>query len=732
MLSNGFLIDLQLSLVALWLVYYFALHRRVSIAVARIFLLMIMPMAVAVSVIKVPVFTRTNYKTEAVSTNEVSYADVIHTLDRSEALYPMTLNSDPTETPSHNLANNAVEITPPDIILWLYIAGAVAISLWTLIGVIRIYTLIRKSDKIVIMGQRVIFASGRCAAYSFLGYIVINDKYRNSSSILKSIVLHEKFHSRCHHAHDLIYMVVVRTLLWFNPAIWHMLKLLRQLHEYEVDRMVVASGAPLADYMSLLIDADYGKAPILSHSLSYSLTKKRLLMITHTFNQYSALRIVLAAPVIAILICAFSLTSRAEVVIVESGTEVTTGVDKTSASIVSNAAIGREQENSVVYAASITYKSNSIPATYTEITEYGNRQSHTLNLHTTIFPEQSADGRPAVVLAYNYKDFPNKFQDITHHKLDRRFLSSIAPSFVESIEILSRNEARARFRTSSKDSVILITLTPNSEYQYMDLVRHMYDTGGSGYANFSNMSTNIHPTIIFNKADGELIPARYPNSGRYEDVIKRVNAKYLDGVEHLNAKDAVRRFGVAGINGTTTVSLRQFDGSIADIIPTNRAMREEDQPFSFIDRFDCYTLKADQISISDTPYNGVKYGKVLKVRHTDTETFVTIALPISWNLQWHGVNNNTALLDTKTGDRYHFRRMDNNIPSDKLLIINNMKGKILELTQVFPRIKDGVKSVTLIEVKPQDKEFPRNFSGFISYTINLNDFPRTATVDNIY
>lgn len=731
MLSNGFLIDLQLSLAALWLVYYFALHRRVSIAVARMFLLMIMPIAVAISVIKVPVFTRTNYKIEVASINGATPEDALHTLDRSEMPYPMTLNSDPTENQTYNLATDVVEITLPDIILWLYIAGAVAISLWTLIGIIRIYTLIRRSEKRVIMGQRVIFASGRCAAYSFLGYIVINDKYRNSS-ILKSIVLHEKFHSHCHHTYDLIYMVVVRTLLWFNPAIWHMLKLLRQLHEYEVDRMVVASGAPLADYMSLLIDADYGKAPILSHSLSYSLTKKRLLMITHTFNQYSALRIVLAAPVIAILICAFSLTSRAEVVIVKGGTEVPTGVDKTSASVVSNAAIGRDQENSVVYAASITYKSNSLPTIQAQDIEQRHRQSYNLNLHTTIFPEQPEDGRPAVVLAYNYKNFPVMFQDQTRHKLDRRFLSSIAPSFVESIEILSRNEARARFRTSSKDSVILITLTPNSEYQYMDLVRHMYDTGGSGYANFNNMSTNINPTIIFNKADGELIPARYPNAGRYEDVIQRVNAKYLDRVEHLNAKDAVRRFGVAGINGTTTVSLKQFDGSIADIIPTNRAMREEDQPFSFVDRFDCYTLKADQISISNTPYNGVKYGKVLKVHHTDTETFVTIALPISWNLQWHGVNNNTALLDTKTGDRYHFRRMDNNIPSDKLLIIKNMKDKVIELTQVFPRIKDGVKSVTLIEVKPQDKEFPRNSSGFISYTINLNDFPQIAPVDNIY
>lgn len=730
MLSNGFLIDLQLSLVALWLVYYFALHRRVSLAVARMFLLMIMPMAVAVSVIKVPVFTRTNYKTEAVSTNEVAYADVIHTLDRSEALYPMTLNSDPTETPSHNLANNAVEITPPDIILWIYIAGSMAISLWTLIGVIRIYTLIRRSEKRVIMGQRVIFASGRCAAYSFLGYIVINDKYRNSS-ILKSIVLHEKFHARCNHTYDLIYMIIIRTLLWFNPAIWHMLRLLRQLHEYEVDRMVVASGEPLADYMNLLIDADYGKTPTLSHSLSYSLTKKRLLMITHTFNRYSALRIVFVAPVIAILICAFSLTSRADVVIVESGTEVSAEGDKTSAKIVSDVAIG-DQGDSGVYVTSINYESNSVPIIQTRNIEQRNRLSYNLNLHTTIFPEQSEDGRPAVVLAYNYMDFPNKFQDITHHKLDRRFLSSIAPSFVESIEILSRNEARARFRTSSKDSVILISLIPNSEYQYMDLVRHMYDTGGSGYANFNNMSTNIHPTIIFNKSDGTLIPARYPNSGRYEDVIQRVNAKYLDGVEYLNAKDAVRKFGITGVNGATTVSLKQFDGPIADIIPTNEAIREEDQPLSFIDRFNCYTLKAEQISISDNQSQNIKYGKVLKVRHTNTETFVTISLPISWDLQWHGVNNNTALLDTKTGDRYHFRRMDNNIPSDKLLIIKNMKGKVIELTQVFPRIKDGVKSVTLIEVKPQDKEFPRNSSGFISYTINLNDFPQIAPGDNIY
>lgn len=315
MFSYGFLIDFQLSLIALWAVYFLVIHRRVPVKVSRAILLLIIPIALAVSTIKVPVLEEQSVYDHTQDITAVKAQVKQESVNELYMGYDDVIEQQPLVASSVSLPEVQVQVdefSTWQIILSIYLCGVVLMFVWTTVGAAKLWNLIHRSKKEVIDGQEVIFTKKQISACSFFGYIIVNESYRGSQW-LRSMVLHETLHSRCHHTVDLLYMIVGRALLWFNPVSWHMVKLVRQVHEYEVDCRVVDSGEPLNDYMTLLIDANFKQNPALCNSLSYSLTKKRLLMITKSYTKFSYMRVVAVAPVVGVLICIFVLTAKMKV-----------------------------------------------------------------------------------------------------------------------------------------------------------------------------------------------------------------------------------------------------------------------------------------------------------------------------------------------------------------------------------------------------------------------------------
>lgn len=283
MFSQGYIIDSQICVVALYLLYLAFLHRRVTHRAARAYLLTMLPVALILPLISIPLLP----------------APVIQ-LYAEEGFVTTATTYTPQETTNY--------------LMWVYLTGVAIMGTWLLIGTIRLAIMFRKNRPEKVENLQVVFTEQKLTAYSVFNRIFISSSFRGSES-LHTLLAHEECHIRHHHTWDLIYISLAKIIFWFNPAVWHTAVLMRQVHEYEADEEVIDKGYSTQNYINLLILSEAGISPEFASPLSYSLTKKRLTMLAKKQRAASRKRLLLTLPVIAVLMMAFSLTTRAAVVI---------------------------------------------------------------------------------------------------------------------------------------------------------------------------------------------------------------------------------------------------------------------------------------------------------------------------------------------------------------------------------------------------------------------------------
>lgn len=287
MFSLGYLIDSQICVIILYLLYYTLLDGRITHRSARAYLLTLVPLGLAIPLIKLPLLPAIQVPSSVVA---LSY-DYVSA--ESAVMEPMAS----TEHISWALL--------------IYLAVVLIMVLGLVVGAVKITLLMRKSPMERVEGLRVIFTPQKITAYSVFNYIFVNKALR-SNSLLHEILAHEECHIRLRHTVDLLFMSTMRALFWFNPAVWHTSSLLRQVHEYQVDEKVMDRGLSKKHYVELLILSEAGISPEFSSPFSYSLTKKRLSMLSGQRIVNSRKRLLLAIPVVMLLLTSFSLTSRAQ------------------------------------------------------------------------------------------------------------------------------------------------------------------------------------------------------------------------------------------------------------------------------------------------------------------------------------------------------------------------------------------------------------------------------------
>lgn len=285
MFSQGFLVDMQIAIALFYLLYRFVLSGRIPSAAARCYLLLSVPAAVVVALVKIPLLPPVTMATVVVS-----------------------------EAVTGGVATEIIESVDP--IVYIYSIGVAVMVIWFLIGLFRTLKLVLTTC--TENGVRYIHNT-TMSAFSFFGAIFINEKYRDSKDQMAQLLAHEGAHARLMHSVDLIYCSVVRAVLWFNPFVWLIVKDLRSVHEWQADHRVIASGAPRAQYIDTLLAAEAGLQPLIASSLNYSLTKKRIKMIAKpSIGLRSALRLLYVVPAMGLMLIALSLTSRAATLVVQA------------------------------------------------------------------------------------------------------------------------------------------------------------------------------------------------------------------------------------------------------------------------------------------------------------------------------------------------------------------------------------------------------------------------------
>ena len=200
------------------------------------------------------------------------------------------------------------EVETPSVPLWqtllpiLFIIGMCATLGHTLLSMIRIILLIRKSEQHPQPDGVTVCVTGNAALspFSWMHYIVMNhEDYETHDS---AILAHERGHIRLHHSWDLILVDTLTALQWFNPAMWMLRADLRAIHEYEADAAVLSQGINARQYQYLLITKAAGIGGYsLANGISHSTLKNRINMMLHKkSNRSSLLKLLALLPIVAV------------------------------------------------------------------------------------------------------------------------------------------------------------------------------------------------------------------------------------------------------------------------------------------------------------------------------------------------------------------------------------------------------------------------------------------------
>lgn len=118
-----------------------------------------------------------------------------------------------------------------------------------------------------------------------------------------------------------------------------------------------------------------------------------------------------------------------------------------------------------------------------------------------------------------------------------------------------------------------------------------------------------------------------------------------------------------------------------------------------------YQLKPEQFKEIVTHF--VPYTDIYTIEKSETETKVNLVLGISSAHSWFLINSAAKIIDDVSKDEYHLRRVEKDIPLDKMIIVPTGKDKMIAITLIFPPLKESVKRMNIIVGIFTNEEKPR-------------------------
>ena len=208
----------------------------------------------------------------------------------------------------------APAVTPEAICLAVYLIGVGLVAGVMLWQVVRIRRLRRGAAITRTERFTLVRTPQRIASFSFFRSIYVWDQI--PAGELQAIVAHEASHVAHRHSAERVAMECMKAALWWNPFVWLAARRLTEAEEFEADSDVLAEGYDIEHYMKTIFRQLFGYSPEIANGLRNSLTKKRFkMMTTQTKGRHSLLRLAGTLPALIGLLCAFSFTTRAAVIV---------------------------------------------------------------------------------------------------------------------------------------------------------------------------------------------------------------------------------------------------------------------------------------------------------------------------------------------------------------------------------------------------------------------------------
>lgn len=215
-----------------------------------------------------------------------------------------------TVTIGTNQLNYQIEqgISAYQILVWVYLIGfvfALGRFAWQMTHILKF---ILKSDIKVCRGYKMIETGGKLPTFSFFNYLFWDNTKELSEEEADKILHHELKHIWDKHTFDVIFMEMLKVVLWFNPIVYIYANTLRFHHEYIADNAVLKE-SDKASYRALMVRSLFQKLNIqLAHSFNQAEIKKRIDMMQKKPSEKLAnYKLLLILPLLSFLILAFSI-----------------------------------------------------------------------------------------------------------------------------------------------------------------------------------------------------------------------------------------------------------------------------------------------------------------------------------------------------------------------------------------------------------------------------------------
>lgn len=176
-----------------------------------------------------------------------------------------------------------------------------------LVNIVKLLWKTRASVRAMDLKARICLVEEQTLPYSFFHRIVVNRIEFENGRIDTELLLHEQAHCNQYHSVDIIAIELLKTVLWFNPFVWLFKKAIQVNHEYMADHTVVTTNNR-DRYQHILVNlALRNNSAYLASDFNYSLTKKRLMMMTiKNSSGYTAIKRIVVIPLFVILAVALT------------------------------------------------------------------------------------------------------------------------------------------------------------------------------------------------------------------------------------------------------------------------------------------------------------------------------------------------------------------------------------------------------------------------------------------
>lgn len=264
---TGFLIQSGISMALLLALYYLLLQRESMHGFNRFFLLFAICFSFAIPFVQIEV-----------PAGEIPFVPIKQLVE--------VMEQPPVRAGGFEKAVPRTDVLPL-IYTLLYLVGVLTMLSRFLVNISRLRSMVTSNTVVPFGRSRLVLLEQPVMPHSFLHYIFISKNDFNDKRIEEELYQHESAHMRQGHSWDIIFIELVLIFFWFNPFLYFYKKAIKLNHEFLADRSVLGTNNDVPAYQQILLQKIFmNKASGLASHVHYSLTKKRLIMMTKNTSRF--------------------------------------------------------------------------------------------------------------------------------------------------------------------------------------------------------------------------------------------------------------------------------------------------------------------------------------------------------------------------------------------------------------------------------------------------------------